>query len=79
MSAPIDVLAILRDPHYDLRSREEMLVAADAVAELIAAASDIPTTEPPAWTDSKVGEVAHYWITRQAVERLRAALKAVQA
>lgn len=31
----IDVVALLADPHYDLRGRAEMLAGADAVANLI--------------------------------------------
>lgn len=38
MSAPVDVLELLRDPHYDLRSKDDFEAAAAAVAELVEAA-----------------------------------------
>lgn len=33
----VDVLALLRDPHYDEHCREDMVAAADAVAALLQA------------------------------------------
>lgn len=35
MSAPVDVLAVLRDPHYDLRPADDFAACAEAVAELV--------------------------------------------
>lgn len=37
MSAAVDVLALLRDPHYDLRCAADFEAAATVVAELVSA------------------------------------------
>ena len=65
----INVLQLLRDPHFDLRSSDDFDAAAAATFELIGAAEQVLATN----------SIDHSYAERQAARsRLRAALERVK-
>lgn len=69
MSRPVDVLAVLRDPHYDLRPANDLAACAEAATALVEAAQGV--LDDDAATTSLADQQAR-WDER--MDALRAAL-----